>query len=79
MSPPPLDGEDTPPVRTLIAPNRSMARSGIHEVVKGVMHAAAAALRLRGPDFEAAAAHLEQASTHWIRHIARSHLSEKST
>lgn len=41
------------------------------------MHAAAAALRQRGIDFEAAATHLEQASTHWIRHTAGSHLSEK--
>ena len=62
---------------TLIAPIKPMARSAIHELVKGVMHAAAAALRGRGPDFEAAATHLEQASTHWIRHTAGSHLSEK--
>ncbi|WP_041838864.1 tyrosine-type recombinase/integrase [[Acidovorax] ebreus] len=54
-----------------------MARSAIHELVKGVMHAAAAALRQRGSDFDAAASHLAQASTHWIRHTAGSHLSEK--
>ncbi|MGJ7583039.1 tyrosine-type recombinase/integrase, partial [Variovorax sp. RHLX14] len=77
LSPLPLEGEDTPLVRTLIAPIKPMARSAIHELVKGVMHAAAAALRQRGPDFEAAATHLEQASTHWIRHTAGSHLSEK--
>ena len=61
---------------TLIAPIKPMARSAIHELVKGVMHAAATALRQRGPDFEPAATHLEQASTHWIRHTAGSHLSE---
>ncbi|MBT2336534.1 tyrosine-type recombinase/integrase [Variovorax paradoxus] len=73
----PSEGEDTPLLMTLIAPIKPMARSAIHEVVKGVMHAAAAALRGRGPSFEAAATHLEQASTHWIRHTAGSHLSEK--
>ncbi len=35
-------------------------------------------LRQRGLEFEAAAAHLEQASTHWMRHTAGSHLSEKA-
>jgi len=73
----PMEGESTPMVMTLIAPIKPMARSAIHELVKGVMHTAAAALRRRGPDFEAAATHLEQASTHWIRHTAGSHLSEK--
>jgi hypothetical protein len=53
-----------------------MARSAIHELVNGVMNAAAASLRLRGTDFEAAATHLERASTYWIRHTAGSHLSE---
>ncbi|QSI31064.1 tyrosine-type recombinase/integrase [Variovorax sp. RKNM96] len=73
----PQEGEGIPLVMTLIAPIKPMARSAIHELVKGVMHAAADALRQRGSDFEAAAIHLEQASTHWIRHTAGSHLSEK--
>lgn len=77
LSPLPVEGEVTPLVMTLIAPIKPMARSAIHELVKRVMRAAAAALRRRSPDFEAAAAHLEQASTHWIRHTAGSHLSEK--
>lgn len=77
LSPLPLEGESTPLVMTLIAPVKPMARSAIHQLVKGVMRDAAVALRRRGPDFEAAAAHLEQAPTHWIRHTAESHLSEK--
>ncbi|WP_068836068.1 tyrosine-type recombinase/integrase [Polaromonas jejuensis] len=32
----------------------------------------------QGAEFEAAAAHLEQASTHWMRRTAGSHLSEKA-
>lgn len=62
----------------LIGPAKPMARSAIHEIVKAVMRESAARLRERGPEFEAAAAHLEQASTHWMRHTAGSHLSEKA-
>ncbi|MDP9607499.1 UNVERIFIED_ORG: site-specific recombinase XerD [Variovorax paradoxus] len=71
----PREGEDAPLVMTLIAPIKPMARSAVHELVKAVMRSAAAALRQKGPDFAAAAAHLEQASTHWIRHTSGSHLS----
>ncbi|MDM0119006.1 tyrosine-type recombinase/integrase [Variovorax arabinosiphilus] len=74
----PLEGDETPLVMTLIAPIKPIARSAIHELVKEVMRAAAAALRSRGSGFQAAAAHLEDASTHWIRHTAASHLSEKA-
>jgi integrase/recombinase XerD len=55
-----------------------MARSAIHEVVKSVFRESATRLRQQGPEFDAAAAHLEQASTHWVRHTAGSHLSEKA-
>ena len=48
------------------------------EFVEAVMRESAARLRQRGPEFEAAAAHLELASTHWMRHTAGSHLSEKA-
>ena len=74
----PLQGENTPLVIPIIGSSKPMARSGIHEVVKGVFRASAARLRLQGPEFEAAAAHIEQASTHWMRHTAGSHLSEKA-
>lgn len=73
----PQEGEGTPLVMTLIAPIKPMARSALHELVKGVMQSAAALLRQLGPEFNAAATLLEQASTHWIRHTAGSHLSEK--
>ncbi|MGH8856463.1 MAG: tyrosine-type recombinase/integrase [Polaromonas sp.] len=78
LSPLPLEGESTPLLRPLIGPNKPMARSAIHEIVKAVFRESAARLRQGGPEFEAAAAHLEQASTHWMRHTAGSHLSEKA-
>ena len=74
----PLQGENTPLVIPVIGSSKPMARSGIHEVVKSVFRASAARLRLQGPEFEAAATHIEQASTHWMRHTAGSHLSEKA-
>lgn len=74
----PLQGDDTPLVIPLIGACKPMARSGIHEVVKSVFRASAARLRQQGPECEAAACHIEQASTHWMRHTAGSHLSEKA-
>lgn len=59
-------------------PIKPMARSAIHEIVKKVVRESAARLRAQGSEFEAVAAHLEQASTHWMRHTAGSHLSEKA-
>ncbi len=53
-----------------------MARSAVHEIVKEVVRATAKRLRAQGPAFEEAAAHIEQASTHWLRHTAGSHLSD---
>jgi site-specific recombinase XerD len=74
----PIQGENIPLVIPIIGPIKPMARSGIHEVVKSVFFASADRLRQQGPQFEAAAAHIEQASTHWMRHTAGSHLSEKA-
>ncbi len=74
----PLQDDETPLIRPMIGPMKSMARSAIHEIVKGVFRESAARLRLQGPQFEAAAAHLEKASTHWMRHTAGSHLSGKT-
>jgi len=78
LNPLPLEGEALPLMIPLIGPAKPTARSAIHEIVKAVMRESAARLRERGPEFEAAAAHLEQASTHWMRHTAGSHLSEKA-
>lgn len=74
----PLQGENIPLVIPVIGTHKPMARSGIHEVVKSVFRASAARLRQQGPQFESAAQHIEQASTHWMRHTAGSHLSEKA-
>jgi site-specific recombinase XerD len=73
----PAQGDATPLVRTLIGHCKPVARSAIHEIVKEVFRESATRLRRQGSDFEAAADHLERASTHWMRHTAGSHLSDK--
>ena len=78
LSPLPQEGEAVPLVVPIIGPAKPMARSAIHEIVKAVVRESATRLRQRGAEFEAGAAHLEQASTHWMRHTAGSHLSEKA-
>ena len=69
MSTLPSEGDGTPLVMTLIAPIKPMARSAIHELVKAVMRAAAATLRRRGPDFEAAAARVDALDSSYCRKL----------
>jgi len=76
----PLASHDdaTPLLLPLIGPPKPMARTAVHEIVKSVMRSTALRVRLNGePDATAAAAHIEQASTHWMRHTAGSHLSDQ--
>lgn len=74
----PQEGDMTPLVRPLIGAIKHVARSAMHEIVKTVFRQSATRLRRQGTEFEAAAAHLEQASTHWMRHTTGSHLSGKA-
>ena len=53
-----------------------MGRSGVHELIKDIFRKTAARLRNLGTDHEAAAAHVEQASAHWMRHTAGTHQSD---
>jgi integrase/recombinase XerD len=55
-----------------------MTRSAIHEVVKSVFRKQASAWRSESPFREADAKHIEQASTHWLRHTAGSHMANKN-
>lgn len=72
----PAQGDEMPLLLPLIGPPKPMARSAIHEIVKDVMSATAQRLRTQGAGFDGAAAHIEQASAHWLRHTAGSYLSE---
>lgn len=77
LPPLPLEGDVTPLVVPLIGPNKPMARSALHEVLKEIFRSSAARMRAQGTEFEAAAVHLEAASAHWVRHTAGSHLPPK--
>lgn len=78
LSPLPRAGEAYPAVLPLIGEStESISRQTVHEIVKEVVRLAAARLRARGREHEAAAMHLESASTHWMRHTAGSHLSDR--
>lgn len=77
LKPLPTEGENLPALMPLIGPPKPLARSAVHEIVKEVVRNAAARLRSRGPECEAAAAHIEKVSTHWLRHTAGSHQSDR--
>ncbi len=74
----PAHDETTPLLLPVIGPVKQMARTAVHEIVKSLMRATADRLRLRSDAAsEAAAAHIEQASTHWMRHTAGTHQSNQ--
>lgn len=77
LKPLPVEGDGLPVLLPLIGPPSPLARSAVHEIVKDVVRQTAARLRARGPECEAAAAHIEKASTHWLRHTAGSHQSDR--
>ena len=72
----PTAADDSPLLRSLIGEPKALARSAVHEIVKDIVRQTASRLRVRGPEHEAAAAHIERASTHWLRHTAGSHQSD---
>ncbi len=71
----PMSGEKTPlfmPIGTQIRP---VTRGAMHAIIKKVFQDTAERIRQRGPDFEAHANRIEQASAHWLRHTAGSHMA----
>lgn len=74
-SPFPTPGEATPLLLPIGGKPKPMSRGGIHEILKDVFAKTADRLRQRGPDYEAAALRMMQASAHWLRHTAGSHMA----
>lgn len=75
LKPLPTPGDPLPALLPLIGPPTFMVRSAVYELVKDVVRATAARVRALGPEHEAAAAQIERASPHWMRHTAGSHQS----
>lgn len=76
LGPLPREGDSAPLLLPLIGGSKPMGRSAVHELVKTIFRETAARLRALGPDHEAAASHVEQASAHWMRHTAGTHQSD---
>ena len=57
--------------------NQPLTRVALHTIVRRVFAGAARQLRERGAAFEARAALPGQASAHWLRHSAGSHMADQ--
>ena len=71
----PLPGEDVPLLLPIGARKDSMTRGALHAIVKKVFENTAIRLRQRGEQYNAIADRVEQASAHWLRHTAGSHMA----
>jgi integrase/recombinase XerD len=73
----PLPGEDTPLVLPVGEARKPLTRAALHKIVKEVFKGAADRLRVAGGANEERASRLEQASAHWLRHSAGSHMADQ--
>lgn len=77
-APIPLADETTPLLLPIGKQTRALTRAAVHTMVKQVFKAAAARIRAQGPESEARAQRVEQASAHWLRHTAGSHMANNA-
>jgi integrase/recombinase XerD len=73
----PLPGENTPLVLPVGAARKPLTRAALHKIVKEVFAGAATRLRADGESNAQRASRLEQASAHWLRHSAGSHMADQ--
>lgn len=74
----PTTGESTPLLLPIGGRPRAMTRGGIHEIIKSIFKSTSDRLRTRGAEYEPLAELVRQASTHWLRHTAGSHMANKN-
>jgi site-specific recombinase XerD len=75
LAPFPLPSEDIPLLLPIGDRKDTMTRGAVHLIVKKVFANTADRLRQRGDEFHALANRVEQASAHWLRHTAGSHMA----
>lgn len=75
MAPYPAPNETAPLLLPIGGKHRKLTRGGVHAIVKQVFEKTASRFRERGPDFESDALRVLQASAHWLRHTAGSHMT----
>lgn len=78
LPPTPLPDEQTPLVMALRAPYQGIGRAQIHYLIKNIFNQTAKRLAKQGPEQQAMAHHIAQASTHWLRHTAGTHMVENN-
>lgn len=71
----PVPGESTPLLLPIGGKPRAMTRGGVHDIFKVIFARTADRLSQRGPEHAHAAARVRQASAHWLRHTAGSHMA----
>ncbi|NYT61027.1 tyrosine-type recombinase/integrase [Alcaligenaceae bacterium] len=75
LAPFPNPDETTPLLLPIGRQTRALTRAAVHTIVKQAFKSAANQIRARGDDFESKAQRVEQASAHWLRHTAGSHMA----
>lgn len=73
----PATNEEIPLVLPLGKSKKPLTRSALHLIIKKVFKATAEGLRLQGEEYAARADLVEQASAHWLRHTAGSHMADQ--
>ncbi|NOQ65254.1 MAG: tyrosine-type recombinase/integrase [Methyloprofundus sp.] len=73
----PSINEETPLVLSIGKSMKPLTRSALHIIIKKAFKQTAACLRLRGDEYIARADLVEQASAHWLRHTAGSHMADQ--
>jgi len=71
----PVSGESTPLLLPIGGKPKAMSRGGIHDIVKSVFAMTSERIKLKGPEFAHVAHRISQASAHWLRHTAGSHMA----
>lgn len=74
----PLTNETTPLVLPIGKQRKALTRAALHLIVKQIFAQTAERVRAKGSNYEGEAQHIEQASAHWLRHTAGSHMLENS-
>lgn len=78
LAPFPSPHETTPLLLPIGKQTRTLTRAAVHAIVKLVFQSAADRIRARGADMESKAQRIEQASAHWLRHTAGSHMANNN-
>jgi integrase/recombinase XerD len=77
LSPFPYPNEETPLILPIGKSKHPLTRSALHIIIKKVFEETAKSLEKRGDEFAARADLVKQASAHWLRHTAGSHMADQ--